>query len=180
MKKLFALALFVALLVSCSSISVVTDYDHGRDFSNLKTFAIYKGKAVPGDELAKHPLIKDRIIQAVKAELESKGFQFTDDESASFVVVLHAGTREKMQVTNWGSYGWYDPWWGPYGGGGVDVSQYDEATLVIDIVDAKDKKLVWRGKATKVVDGSTVQDPVELRKIVAEILKDFPPTGEQK
>ena len=103
-----------------------------------------------------------------------------DDETASFVVVTHAGVREKMQVTNWGSYGWYDPWWGPYGGGGVDVSQYDEATLVIDMVDSRDKKLAWRGKATKVVTGSAAQDPVELRKIVAQILRDFPPVGQQK
>ncbi|HID40117.1 MAG TPA: DUF4136 domain-containing protein [Calditrichaeota bacterium] len=180
MKKMIAFMFVTIFMMSCSSISVVTDYDHERDFSHFKSFAIYKGKTIPGDELAQHPLIKDRILKAIKAELESKGFTYVDDESATFVVVAHAGTRKKMQVTNWGSYGWYDPWWGPYGGGGVDVSQYDETTLVIDIVDAKDKKLVWRGKATKVVDESTTKDPVELRKVVAKVLIYFPPQEEKE
>ncbi|HGY54602.1 MAG TPA: DUF4136 domain-containing protein [Caldithrix abyssi] len=177
MKKIAVLVLVALFVFGCSSVTVVTDYDHGKDFTTFKTFAIYKGKTIPGDELAKHPLIKKRIADAVKAELENKGFKYVDDESASFVVVLHAGVREKTQITNWGSYGWYDPWWGPYGGGRIDVSQYDEATLVIDLVDAKDKELAWRGKVTKVIGSSTGQDPAELRHLVAEALKDFPPSG---
>ena len=180
MKKVFVFIILTAFLLSCSSVTVVTDYNHDVDFSNFKTFSIYKGKTIPGDELAQHPLIKDRILKALKIELENKGFKYVKNDSASFVVVAHGGTRERIQVTNWGSYGWYDPWWGPYGGGGVDVSQYDEATLIIDIVDAKSKKLVWRGKATKVADGSTAQDPAELQKIISQVLKDFPPSGNQQ
>ena len=55
-----------------------------------------------------------------------------------------------MQVTDWGGYYWYDPWWGPYGGT-THVSYYEESTLVLDIVHWEKKELAWRGLATGTV-----------------------------
>jgi hypothetical protein len=97
-------------------------------------------------------------------------------DGADFTVVIHAGVQERMRVTNWGGYGWYDTWWGPYGGR-VDVSYYTQGTLVIDMVDQVSKELAWRGLGEGIV--REYNDPEEMekdiRRTVEEILKSFPP-----
>jgi len=178
MKKKLSLILIVFFIFSCSSLSVVTDYDRAEDFSTYKTFKMYEGKPVPGDDLSKAPLIKKRFETAIKDELQKKGFTHQESGDVDFMVVVHAGVEEKTQVTNWGSYGWYDPWWGPYGGR-VDVNQYEEGTLVIDFVTVSQKELAWRGMGTGVVgDGRFSGDEEGMEKIkniVAKILNEFPP-----
>ena len=69
-----------------------------------------------------------------------------------FRVAVHFGSREKVQVTDWG-YG-YAPSRRYYGGGGVDVYTYTEGTLILDVVDATSEQLLWRGSATGAVSRS--------------------------
>ena len=91
-------------------------------------------------------------------------------------VVYHVGAQDKIQVTDWG-YRYSDYYWG-YGGRQIDVYQYTEGTLVIDLVDAATDNLVWRGSGSGVVD-QTQRTPEEMQArmndIVAKIMKSFPP-----
>lgn len=169
----FTLSLFI---VSCSSVTVQSDFDPEVDFSTFKTFRWYEGQPVPGDELVMYPLVKNRFIESITEGLTSKGLELIEGTDADLVVVIHAGMKERMQITNWGSYGWYDPWWGPYGGY-TNVSYYEQGTVVIDLVDAEKKELVWRGMGTKAVQ--RYDSPAEAREavdlIVGEILNRYPP-----
>ncbi len=93
------------------------------------------------------------------------------------MVVIHGGVEERARVNRWGDYRWYDPWWGPYGGT-IEVSYYEQGTLVIDIVDPVDKELAWRGIATGIVrEGGRSQK--ELDEIVSKVLRTFPPKGKK-
>jgi hypothetical protein len=174
----FAALLSVALLAACSTLRVQSDWDHSADFSAYHTYAWYDGESLPGDALAKNPLLRKRVQEAVDEVLLARGGKLVPKEQADIFVVVHAGTTERMQVTDWGRYGWYDPWWGPYGGS-VDVSYYEEGTLVIDFVDSKKKELVWRGLGTKVIQ--QYSDPDErmeaIRHVVEKILAQYPPSG---
>jgi Domain of unknown function (DUF4136) len=177
MRKILCLpAVLLAVLVACSSMSVKHDYDQTNDFTKYKTYA-WTEKQMPDDQLAKNPLVQKRVQAAVDATLASKGYTaVTQQEEADFIVVAHAGVKERMRIQDWGRYGWYDPWWGPYGGR-VEVTYYEEGTLVIDIVDAKEKQLVWRGTGTGIV--KQYQKPEKMQKDidqdVVRILADFPP-----
>lgn len=167
--------LFLFVFIGCSSVSVTTDYDPATDFSAYKNYAWHTGKTIPGDELAKDPLVKKRFVNAIDKILKSKGCKKVES-GADFVVVIHAEVKDKMQVTNtggYGGYGWYDPWWGPYGGATM-VSHYEEGTLVIDFVDTKEKELSWRGLATKTL-GSGPLEQNEIDDIVHKVLNKFPP-----
>jgi hypothetical protein len=174
--------LLVALMLGCSSVSIKTDYDREYDFSTFKTYRWASGKEInPQDELTKYPLVLKRIQAAVDNELAAKGMKKVGEgEDFDVVVLVHAGSKERMQVTQTGGYGgysgWYDPWWGPYGGQ-TQVSYYEEATLVVDIVSWEKKELAWRGMAT-----GTVQDNPDAEKqqkrlngIVAKIFASYPP-----
>jgi len=184
--KLFGVLLLISM-IGCSSITVNTDYDPTIDFSKYKTYKWFDGKAPDGDELQKYPLVKRRVINAVDKALAAKGFVKTDSDP-DFVVIVHAGTKERMQLNtyNYGGYGYgrYGYGWGGYGGmSTTDVSYYDEATLIVDIADAKKKELVWRGTGTGVIQGGGQQDQAEAQEraneVIDQIMHDFPPQKEK-
>ena len=170
------IGMFVVGLLGCASVSVKTDYDQSVDFSGFKTYNWDSDHAIPGDALARDPILRKRIKKAVDQEFQAKGFERRDTGPVDFTVVIHAGVKERMRVTNWGSFGWYDPWWGPYGGQ-VDVSYYTEGTLVIDVVNDKTRELAWRGLGEGLVReySDTEKREADIRNTVMEILKSFPP-----
>ena len=171
-----SVVLFILYIAGCSSWSVKTDYDHAADFGSLKAYRWANATEInPDDELQKNPLLQKRIINAINKVMGEKGFSLSEAKSVDFVMMVHAGIKEKMQVTDWGNRGWYDPWWGPYGSQ-VDVSHYEEGTLVIDVVSMPGKHMIWRGLATGILrDTSPDEQEERANLIVSEILKDFPP-----
>jgi hypothetical protein len=176
---IFILSFYVLLyLIGCGpGVIVKTDFDREQDFSGYKTYQWWSGKQ-PDDDLSKHPLIKKRVISSVDKVLEQKGFELIESGDADFIVVIHGGTKERMQVTSWGAagYGWYDPWWGPYGGR-TDVSYYEEGSLVIDIVDSKEKELSWRGVGTAIIQEREAEEQEKFfDMVVGKMMKDFPPS----
>jgi len=176
-KLLFSIISFSAIIgiISCSSVSVSTDYDASIDFSNYQTYEISKDP-IKGSELENAALVKKRVLEAIKKAMSSKGFLFEDSDKADLVVYTHAGTSERMNVSDWGySNG---AWWGPYPyGRNIDVSYYTEGSLFIDIIDNVKDELIWRGVGSAVVkDRGTPEERQEfIDNAVVKILTDFPP-----
>ena len=163
------------LLVGCSTISVNQDYDPGYDFSKLKTFGFIPISPEAGID----QINANRFGDAIKNEMTAKGY--TVSEKADFGVAILFGKETKTNITTYG-YG-YGPYWGRYGGTtNVDVSQYDEGTLIIDIIDLNKKELVWRGTGTGAINpNATVEErTANINNAVAQILAQFPPTPVQK
>ncbi len=114
-----------------------------------------------------------RVGAAVEAQLKAKGY-VPAEGAPDFLVATYVGQLSRIQVTDWGyGYGPRAAWYG----GGVDVYQYEEGSLIVDIVDARSKRLVWRGTATAIVDpGATPEERTErIQEAVAKVFKDFPP-----
>jgi len=181
-KRILSLLLGGALLltvVGCSTISVNHDYDEKADFASFKTFAwMAKPNVVPLDAGAaqqNNDLIDRRIRNSIEAELETRGMGETAD-NPDLLVIYHIGATDKIQVTDWG-YRYSDYYWG-HGGRNIDVHQYTEGTLIIDLVSAGTKDLVWRGTGTKVLEGGQ-KSPEELQakinEVVFKIMQSYPP-----
>ena len=169
--------LIVFLITGCSSISVKTDYNPSVDFSTYKTYRWVDFKKMNDDQLIKNSLLQSRIIFAVDEELKKKRFILSDTDDADFVVVVYGSKEERMNISNWTGVYRYDPWMGP-DGSNVDVSYYEQGSLVIDVLEAKEEDLVWRGLGTSVIkdysDPESMQEAVN--EFVSRVLKDFPPT----
>ena len=173
------------LLWGCSSYSFKTDFDAAADFGSYKTYMWYAGKMPDDDALSANPLVKKRVAAGVDKALQAKGYKIGTADAYDFVVIIHAGNKEKTQIVNTGGYGYggygyggYGRGWGGYGGyGQTDVYQYDETTLVIDIADAAKKEMVWRGTVTGVVkDYSNQEDMQEnIDNVTEKMLSEFPP-----
>ena len=172
----FSILVFtLLLLVGCSSISVTQDYDTTYDFSKLKTFGfIPLSKDANIDQLN-----ANRISDAIKNDLTAKGYSLA--ENADFGIALLFGKQTKTNIDTYG-YG-YGPYWGRYGGmGSIDVTQYDEGTLIIEFVDISKKQVIWRGSGTGVIDRTASMDErtERINNAVTKILAQFPPTKSEK
>jgi len=171
----FWVLFFIGFTVSCASIyGVQYDYDKQVNFESLKT---YDWLPIP-EKATMDSLVVNRVKNAVNSELQAKGLTMTSN-NPDFFIAEHLGKKDKVKVTNWGygygSYGRYrGGYWGPQG---VDTYQYEEGSLILDFVDAKSKKMIWRGVAKAQIDDTNTPEKSEklIDEAVQEILKNFPP-----
>jgi hypothetical protein len=171
MKKLIVLAALCLVglwLTSCAGISANADYDPGFDFTSLKTFGFLQ---VPSDA-GLDQLTADKVGDALKTQLTAKGYSLAKDPD--FAIAMHFGKQQKTNIDSWG-YGWGG--WGMWGGGGVDVNQYEEGTLVVDFVNMKDKKMIWRGvaKGALAYNPNAEEKTETINNAIAKMLTQFPP-----
>ena len=171
----------LALLAACSPLSVNYDYDNTADFSKYKSFAwMAKPSSLPSNPASSpqnSDLLDRRIRASVEAELKARGLN-EDAAAPNLLVVYHLGVQDKLQVTDYGYT--YSPYY--WGGGGrqIDVYQYQEGSLIIDLVDAETKNLVWRGSGSKVIENTQMspeQMQAKVAEIVGSIMASFPPKG---
>jgi len=178
---------FILVIVSCSTVEVGYDFDPGQDFSELRSFDWMQAPPdAPRDpRIEGNTLFQKQVHEAVTRALEAKGFNRLTSGTPDFLVGYHASVdrRSSVQVLN-NQYG-YAPGWGwgygagyaPYAYPSTYVYEYDEGTLIVDIVDASTRELVWRGSATDEVDFSASPEKrnAQLNDAVNKVLSNFPP-----
>lgn len=181
MKHLKLLLVFsFFLLTACSAVKVVTDYDTKVDFNTYKTYAFYKTGI---DKAAISDLDKKRILRAIEAELELKGF--LKSENPDMLVSIFTKSREKVNVNQNNNFGWGFGWgWNPWMWNGlnnnVNISEYTEGTLFIDFIDGAKKELVWQGVGTGALKMQNREKKEKrIKEFVKEIISRFPPEKEE-
>ena len=171
--------LLVALaLAGCARVTVTTDHDPSANFGALHTYAWRPGpQQGVGDPRFDSTLIDKRVRAAVDRVLASKGFRpAAPGTTADFLVGYHAVVRQKTSVqtiNRW--YGYRVGVW--RGGPQTYAHDYDEGTLLIDVIDPATMQLLWRGSGTGVVDPQASPEKREQRinDAVDQILAGFPP-----
>jgi hypothetical protein len=115
-------------------------------------------------------------VEIIQSRLQEGGMQMVESDPDVYVI-YHTEEKEEMvlNTTHFG-YGypssWYwDPYWsGSWGGMGSSQTSsysYTQGTLIIDIWDADEKKLIWRGSASAVVP----ENPQKLQKKIEKALR---------
>ena len=127
-----------------------------------------------------NPLLEGRIMAAIQGTLGEKGMKLiADTAQADFVIAFGVGARDRVSVTSTpypvayrGAWGWGRAYYND-----VDVRQYTEGRLAIDIFDASERRPVFHGYATANISATTDQAKRQqmLRDAVAKILAGFPP-----
>jgi len=187
MKKYLQISMLLAIaayLISCGpSLKVTHDYDKSVNFDQYKTFALYKSDSIHD---AISPLNQQRIVNAVKDEMVKKGFQ-ENTSNPDVLVNITAVLENRVAVSSTTDYYGYGGMYRPYyWGGGMgssttnyNVQHYKDGSLIIDVVDANSKKLVWQGTGNKEIDGPVKNPDTAIPKAVASIMESFP-TGKAK
>jgi len=166
------------LLAGCSTVTVTTDYDRSANFGALRTYAWRPGPQQGLDDPRfDRGFLDARVHAAVDRVLAARGHQqATPGTAPDFLVGYHAVVRQKTSVQTINSwYGYRVGGWAAYPA--THTYDYDEGTLLIDVIEPTTMKLLWRGVGKGVVDASASAEKRERRinDAVDKILADFPP-----
>ncbi len=157
-------------ITSCSPFKIHTDFDSEADFTHYKTFKILKSKKDRNKFGAvDNQLNRIRIRRAVLSALQEKGYRQIERGKADFLVATYISMRKKIDVTTYGYHGWRYP--GPRY---REVRHYKEGAIIVDIINGRQKQLVWRGIAEDVLRYE--DNPEEdVKQAVEALMKNFPP-----
>ncbi len=163
LKPLIAPALAASLtlfLAACSNVTVNADYEPETDFSAFDTYAWFP--QTPTSTVSE--ILIERIQNAVNAELDGKGMKRVEPGEASLMINQRVSVTEKLQVND--PYFAYDRF-----------QTYEEGTLLIDLVDPKTNRLVWRGTGqTKLKELKTAEERTSrVNEVVGAVLAQYPP-----
>jgi hypothetical protein len=164
------------LLIAAPSFAQKVNVDWDRDYKGpWETYAWVQAK-----DSAQNPLIDQRIVNAVNYWLTMRGRrEVKPEENPNVLVTYHTNTKDEVVVTaDTMGYG-YGP--GMYWGGGMGgmttttarSQTYTKGTLVVDVWDPKEKKLLFRGSGTDTVDANPEKLEKKINKIVEKMVKEF-------
>ena len=151
-KPLFALSLCLVMALAACAPRVYVEQDNSVKLNGLRTFAWVSPPIGPvSNPILDSQILEERVQRAVVADLTARGFtQVAADQSPDFTVTYHTVSKEKLESSGAsfaiGFGGYY-----PYGFGNVvvpvgpNVQSRDQGTLMLDVIDGRSKRLVWRG-----------------------------------
>jgi hypothetical protein len=175
----FVCILFATTFAFAHKVRV--DYDRGADFSKYKTF-MWGEK--PQTE---NPLMDERIVKAVNAQLAARGLEPVDTD-ADLTVKASSVVQEKQTFnTYYDPWAWGGPGWGPAWGWGwgyaspgwatTYVDTYLEGTTVIDLFDTKSGKAVWHASSTGGVSDKPEKATKKTVEQIAKMFERYPSMG---
>jgi hypothetical protein len=180
-------ALAALLIQGCATgARVRVDFDPKMDFQTLRSYAWAPMTAEEQREKSRNSLTHERIQSAIDAHLAARGYARVSEAEADFLVThtVTVETRTQVQNTQMSvGYGRYGAHSGVGVGYGIPVEstvyQYKVGTLVIDVIDARQKRLVWRGSGERTLgEDQTPEKRTEtINTTVNEVLGRFPPPG---
>ena len=147
-----AVVIVACAIAGCAPIRVSSHVDRDRDFTRYRTFDWGPADALPAGDarLERDAFFQDHIQGAIERNMAARGFERAAATVEPDVRVhFHAVIDRRLDVNRLDSQSGYC--------GGNDcqagVSEYEEGTLVVDMIDVRSNRLVWRGWAQDSVEG---------------------------
>jgi len=181
MRTLAAIVAAVVLLAACAAPQpkIQSNFDKTADFSRYRTYNIMDtaGRSADGYET----LVGQALRAAVEQEMSARGYVKDADPD---LLINYSVTVQKVQQVSqvptagppapyYYRGGYYRPW--PAYSYETWVREYDEGTLLIDIVDAKRQQLVWEAAGTGRLKKDLSEDiEARARQAVALLFKRYP------
>jgi hypothetical protein len=151
MRRPLVLAALVMALVGagCATMNASYHLDPTAPFDQYVTYKWGPPDNLPvGDpRLDNNPFFVDYLQGAVEKQLAGKGYVF-DAVDADLLIHFHASVNQKVDVYQTDkNYGYC------YGNCEPQVVDFELGTLMVDVVDARTSKVVWRGWAQDAMNG---------------------------
>jgi hypothetical protein len=187
---LLLVSMAIGAAAACApSPNIGYDFDRSTDFSAYHTYAWLAGdQEKTGDRRADSSAVDMRIRIAVGTQLRLKGYQALPEGTPDFFVAYHVGLNDSSPSvsTQYYSDGMAGHAFahsadtrstGKSATAVNDTASYLTGSLLVDIIDARTQKLVWRGTAAGEVDPglTSAQRDERTKAIVHGILSNFPP-----
>jgi hypothetical protein len=150
-RRLSSIAIGMGLagwLASCAPMRVTSYEAPAADMRAYKTYAWDSAElGLTGDpRLDNNRIFTDRVQQAADAQMRFRGYEKLTRGTADMTLHIHARVEQRIDSAL------------------LDVDRacqqpechsyvYDQGTLLLDVVDARSKALIWRGWAERSLDG---------------------------
>ena len=148
--KLLVLLFAVGACLGAQAQKISVNYDKQANFAQFKTYAWAPHGAVA------HPMLAANIVGAIEDEMKARGLQMVNmDQNPSLIIQVYGSVDQDSTLYS------NDPLYMATGGippfdpsfsGPLNTGMYGNTTvtihkgqLVVDLIDAASKKLVWRG-----------------------------------
>jgi hypothetical protein len=164
MRRLALVFAINVAIAGCASMTVSSHIERGVNFSDFVTYDWGPPDNLPvGDpRLDNNPFFNDYLQGTVERNLAAKGFVRAVSGTPDLLVHYHASVNERMDVYEADNrYGYC------YADCQPQVSTYEQGTLILDMVDSKTNKVVWRGWAQDTMNG-VIDNQDRLEKQVKE------------
>lgn len=179
-RQLVVPAAFLVMLAGCTA-PVQFEYN-AAPYGSWHTFS-WQAPKVAKDTTLSNPIVDSgilatRVKNAVVATLTAHGYEYvTEREQADFVVTYHTAIRrdtgDEGATVVYGVGGWWNyPFSTVFVAGPSD--EPPAAALIVDIINAENAKLVWRGWLTRSLRQSNFSQAA-VNKAVTRIFSKFPP-----
>jgi hypothetical protein len=168
-----AVTLLALAVTGCVTMSVASHLDRDANFAQFRTWDWGPADALPtGDpRLDNNPFFVDHLEGAVEKQMSARGFmRVAPGETPDLRVHYHANINHRFEVNG------VDRDRG-YSTDQVQVVEYEQGTLVIDMVDTRTNKVVWRGWAQDSVQGMIDNQgrmEKQIDEAVTKMMKLFP------
>jgi hypothetical protein len=160
------------------NIDVKTVSAPGVSFAGRTTFRIltprYSGTSplAANDPMVENSITYQALRDEVRRAFEAKGYRYSP-QGASLDVAYYATTRPVVDFRTW-DYGYT---WRGVPLTATEVVQYEQGSVVIDVIDPATHQLLWRGQAAAPVDSDPNKYIGTLRKAVDAVVDKFPPAS---
>jgi hypothetical protein len=183
MSSLRARRLAASLLLLClfslgtEAQKIRVEYDKNLDFSKFKTFSWGKHDAVS------RPTLALAIAGAIQAQLVKQGLQPVES-NPDLYIQMYGSVDTDVAVSYSDLYygmGGFPPFdqnflmWGAVPGSTTMVSVH-KGQLVVDLIDASQKKLVWRGMASEKLSDKKQKLVEQVNTAVDKMFRQYPTT----
>ncbi len=137
------LAMTALTLTACATMNVSSHVLRSADFTQYRTFDWGPADALPtGDpRLDRDPFFQDHVQGALEKGFAGKGFERVSTGTPDLLIHYHANISRRIDIN------WIDRERGYCYGDDCPVRtvEAEAGTLVVDVIDARTNRLVWRG-----------------------------------
>jgi len=167
MKTKFALCAMLLCVTSAVALGqqVSVNYNHSQSFSQYHTYAWGSNNT----NQIQNSILAQVAQQDIDTAMQAKGFQkVPESQNPDLILLASGGMKQQTSYSAWGMRG--------IGGGmgGITPEQNVEATLIVDLYDAKSQSLVWRGIGQGTLSNNGGKNQQLVGNAVQKMFKQWP------
>ena len=181
---LYVVALLLTAVVTaagCASVTASAHVERGINFAAYETYDWGPPDNLPvGDpRLDNNSMFKDYLMGAIEKRMSAKGYARATTAAPDLLLHYHANVAQKVDVYQTDSQYGYN-----YGTGAAYESkmvEYEQGTIVLDLVDAKTNRVVWRGWSQGTMNGVIDNQDLLQKRVdegVTKMMQLLPTGGE--
>ena len=170
----------VALTACASGPEIRHDTNPSANFAGYKTFGYFSPLAT--DTAGYESVFTARLKAATRREMESKGYTYSESDP-DLLLNFFANIEDRQEIRSTptsagmstGYYGYRRGFYTGFNTTEIETVNYKAGTLTIDLVDPRQKVLVWQATAEGRVSSKARKDPgPAIDAIVTQLMAPLP------